>query len=200
MLQITAKFKKIEFCKENCTVKLCKLIYIFAQTSSFRNKNLSQTNFERFSRIESWQILKTIYLRRHLLFCIPAGRRRETDTFYHGKRTWNNTIVKSNFAFGHINIFTYSSYSILLYSQIKEPKKREIMQIFLKNFYVPARKKILKILLKICFFKNICFIVEDCRSNACSYFFHFCVWLAFGFVFFRDFAPLTNVEINNFFN
>ena len=88
---------------------------------------------------------------------------RETDTFYHGKQTWNNTIVKSNLAFGHINIFTYSSYSILLYSQIKEPKKREIMQIFLKNFYVPARIKILKILLKMCFFKNICFIVEDCR-------------------------------------
>ena len=116
---------------------------------------------------------------------------RETDTFYHGKQTWNNTIVKSNLAFGHINIFTYSSYSILLYSQIKEPKKREIMQIFLKNFYVPARIKILKILLKICFFKNICFIVEDCRSNACLS----CKIL----VFFCDFAPLTNVEINNFF-
>ena len=75
------------------------------------------------------------------------------------------------------------------------------MQIFLTKFLFSCTKKneIFKILKRFAFFYNMCFILGDFRSNACSYFFHFCICIA-NFVFFRDHGPLTNVKISKFGN
>ena len=62
-----------------------------------------------------------------------------------------------------------------------------------KNQYLENTKKI-------CIFKNMRFILGDLRSNAYSYFFHFCLCLCHGNLVFLGHSSVTNEKMYNLLN
>ena len=101
-----------------------------------------QTERRTFFILSTWcsliscmtQFLTMTSLCGHPFFCIPAGRQRDGQ-FSSWRR--DNIRGKRSFACGLIFICIQKA----LLREIKEPKKREMMQILLTKFPFPCAKK-----------------------------------------------------------